>query len=558
MKLLFPLFLSLFVFFGSAMAQVPQLLNYQGRVAVGGVNFEGSGQFRFALVNADGSQTYWSNDGSSTAGSQPTGAVTLTVTKGLYSVLLGDTALANMTAVPPTVFANADVRLRVWFNDGTNGSQLLSPDQRIAAVGYALRADGVRDGGVSASMLASGAVTVASIAPGAVGSTQLGSNLTFSGTTTGTFSGTVNGSATSFSGALGGEVTGSQGATVVSSATSASTANALVRRDGAGSFGAGSLALGGTLNLPNTSGAGAGVITQNGSSLLHTFGTNNFFVGVGAGNFTLNGAGNTANGSQALRADTSGSNNTAGGSQALYSNTSGSFNTASGFQALYSNIASSANTASGYQALFANTSGTGNTATGTYALYTGTGSYNTAIGYNADVSGANPTNATAIGYNARATQSNMVRLGNSQVTVIQGQVAFTVSSDRNLKENFRPVDGREVLRKLRGFELTSWNFIGHDPKQFRHYGPMAQDFFAAFGHDEVGTFGTDTTINSGDLAGILMVATKELAVENEALKKQLADRDAKDAERETRLARLERMLGAERPVVTRAALTSTE
>ena len=46
-------------------AQVPQLLNYQGRVAVGNpaVNFDGSGQFRFALVNAAGNTTYWSNDG---------------------------------------------------------------------------------------------------------------------------------------------------------------------------------------------------------------------------------------------------------------------------------------------------------------------------------------------------------------------------------------------------------------------------------------------------------------------------------------------------------------
>ncbi|MEI7954320.1 MAG: hypothetical protein WCJ66_04040, partial [Verrucomicrobiota bacterium] len=54
-----------------------------------------------------GSTTYWSNDGSSTAGSQPTNAVTLTVTKGLYSVLLGDTTVTNMTAVPNSVFNNS-------------------------------------------------------------------------------------------------------------------------------------------------------------------------------------------------------------------------------------------------------------------------------------------------------------------------------------------------------------------------------------------------------------------------------------------------------------------
>src|SRR5258708_4751789 len=112
-------------------APVPALLNYQGRVAVGTVNFDGAGSFKFALVNTDGSVTYWSNDGTSTIGDEPAAAVSLTVAKGLYSVLLGDDSLTNMTAITPDVFANADVRLRVWFDDGTNGSQLLAPDQRL-------------------------------------------------------------------------------------------------------------------------------------------------------------------------------------------------------------------------------------------------------------------------------------------------------------------------------------------------------------------------------------------------------------------------------------------
>lgn len=43
--------------------QVPGLINYQGRVAVGGVNFDGSGQFKFALVNEDVSVTHWCDDG---------------------------------------------------------------------------------------------------------------------------------------------------------------------------------------------------------------------------------------------------------------------------------------------------------------------------------------------------------------------------------------------------------------------------------------------------------------------------------------------------------------
>lgn len=130
--------LALTCFVASASAQVPQLINYQGRVAVGNTNFEGTGLFKFALVNGEGTITFWSNDGTGVNGMEPAAAVSLPVSKGLYSVLLGDAALANMQAVPASVFGNADVRLRVWFNDGVNGFQLLTPDQRIAAVGYAL------------------------------------------------------------------------------------------------------------------------------------------------------------------------------------------------------------------------------------------------------------------------------------------------------------------------------------------------------------------------------------------------------------------------------------
>jgi hypothetical protein len=130
------------------------------------------------------------------------------------------------------------------------------------------------------------------------------------------------------------------------------------------------------------------------------------------------------------------------------------------------------------------------------------------------VSTGNLTNATAIGSGATVNASNKIRLGDAAVNVIEGQVAFTASSDKTQKENFQPVDGEEVLRKIRGFELSSWNFIGHDPKEFRHYGPMAQDFFAAFGHDGVGQIGTDTTINSGDMAGILMIAVQALELRN--------------------------------------------
>ena len=168
--------IALVVFLGllaPSQAQVPQLINYQGRVAVNGTNFDGTGQFQFAFVDSSGATTYWSNDGAGTGGNAPTSAVSLTVTKGLYSVLLGDVTLTNMTAVPSSVFNNSDVRLRVWFNDGSNGWQQLSPDQRIAAVGYAMMAGSVADGSITASKIANGAVGSTQIASGAIGSSQL-------------------------------------------------------------------------------------------------------------------------------------------------------------------------------------------------------------------------------------------------------------------------------------------------------------------------------------------------------------------------------------------------
>ncbi|WP_052573148.1 hypothetical protein [Haloferula sp. BvORR071] len=122
----------------TARAEVPRLLHHQGRMAVEGLPFDGTGQFKFALVDGGSGISYWSNDGSSSAGSQPAGIISLPVTRGLYSVQLGDASVAGMTALPADVFTHSDVRLRVWFNDGSRGFQMITPDQRLVAAPYAL------------------------------------------------------------------------------------------------------------------------------------------------------------------------------------------------------------------------------------------------------------------------------------------------------------------------------------------------------------------------------------------------------------------------------------
>ena len=288
----------------------------------------------------------------------------------------------------------------------------------------------------------------------------------------------------------------------------------------------------------------------------NTTGRDNTATGVRALESNTTGSFHTAMGFEALLSNTTGVQNTATGSFALSNNTTGSFNTATGPAALFNNTTGNANIATGHSALRFNTTGNENTATGVNALFfntTGnnntasgldalsnniTGSDNTAIGHLADVALTNLTNATAIGAGAVVDASNKVRIGNTSVTVIEGQVAFTFTSDKNQKEHFKPVDGEEVLDKIRQIPVQSWNYIRHNPNDFRHYGPVAQDFFAAFGHDGIGTIGTPTTINTGDMAGILMAAIQGL----EKRSAELKEKEGKIAELEARLKTLERLM----------------
>ncbi len=212
----------------------------------------------------------------------------------------------------------------------------------------------------------------------------------------------------------------------------AGTGDVLINSDGNVGIGTTSpneqLEITGNLRLPVTT-ATAGIVKVGTSRFIHSYGNNNTFVGLNAGNLTMTGGYNTAFGRNTLSSNTSGFNNTALGDQslaannigwyntsigdrALSSNTSGHDNTASGQAALYNNDDGDYNTASGVAALNDNTAGDFNTAHGSYALSTNTtGTNNTAIGGIADVGTNNLTNATAIGAFALVSQSNSLVLG---------------------------------------------------------------------------------------------------------------------------------------------------
>ncbi len=107
------------------------------------------------------------------------------------------------------------------------------------------------------------------------------------------------------------------------------------------------------------------------------------------------------------------------------------------------------------------------------------------------------------------------------VSLAEGGNSWATISDRNKKENFAAVDGDAFLKKIANINLTSWNYKGQDPATHRHYGPMAQDFYAAFGKDQYGTIGNDTTISQADMEGVSVVAIQALVRENEAIKAKI-------------------------------------
>ncbi len=193
--------------------------------------------------------------------------------------------------------------------------------------------------------------------------------------------------------------------------------------------------------------------TAVGSKALFTnsFGFENTAVGFSSLYNNTFGSDNTAAGTLSLNANTTGIKNTAMGSVSLYANSTGSNNTANGYYALFGNTSGGNNTGYGSLTLYLNTTGNYNTAVGFNTLRSNTtGSNNTAIGSGADVNGSGLTNATAIGSGAVVAASNRVCIGNSSVTVIEGQVPFTTTSDGRYKFNIREdVKGLDFILRLR-------------------------------------------------------------------------------------------------------------
>lgn len=125
-----------------------------------------------------------------------------------------------------------------------------------------------------------------------------------------------------------------------------------------------------------------------------------------------------------------------------------------------------------------------------------------------------------------------------------GSGVFTCTSDRNTKEDFRRIDGEEVLAKVARMPVETWRYKD-EGNGVRHLGPVAQDFRAAFG---LGT--DDKSIGLLDIDGVNMAAIQALERRTQELRAKSAEVDAlraELAELKQGLSRLEAAVHARRP-----------
>jgi hypothetical protein len=116
------------------------------------------------------------------------------------------------------------------------------------------------------------------------------------------------------------------------------------------------------------------------------------------------------------------------------------------------------------------------------------------------------------------------------VRLSAGGGSWLTLSDRHAKTDVDVVDPVAVLRRLRALPLSTWRYATQDA--VRHMGPMAQDFYAAFGLGE-----DERHINTVDADGVALAAVQ-------GLDRVMQEKDRRIAELEAKVDRLSEQVEA--------------
>jgi len=162
--------------------------------------------------------------------------------------------------------------------------------------------------------------------------------------------------------------------------------------------------------------------------------------------------------------------------------------------------------------------------------YTGSGESAPAlrvVGYGNTSNGALSVSAQGTGLIAQFGNSSSF-VSQLETNGIWTATAFNTTSDKNVKENFTPVDAQAVLAKVAALPISRWNFT--NSPAVPHVGPMAQDFYHAF---NVGA--DDRHIATVDEDGVALAAIQ-------GLNQKLEEEKAENAELKARMEKLEQLM----------------
>lgn len=185
------------------------------------------------------------------------------------------------------------------------------------------------------------------------------------------------------------------------------------------------------------------------------------------------------------------------------------------------------------------TTASGSSSTAMGVATTASGASSTAMGNFVSTNGQDGSfihgdNSTTTFLNSTAAHQYMVRAAggtiiysnaacSTGVTLAANGGSWASVSDSNRKENRLNINGEDILNSISKMWMGSWNYKGQDASLHRHYGPMAQEFFAAFGNDGIGIIGNDTTLATADVDGVTLIAVKTLVERTTTLSRENAD-----------------------------------
>ncbi len=347
----------------------------------------------------------------------------------------------------------------------------------------------------------------------------------------------------------------------------------------------------------NTTSGGKNVFLGRDAGLNNTTGSNNVFSGYQAGYNNTTGSHNVFSGRQAGYANTGGCDSDCAGYKTGFNNTTGNFNVFSGYRTGLNNTTGSSNLFLGYTAGFDETSSNKLYIETSYASRTAPLIYGD---FATDIVGINgvlgvgtqlptstlhvtradgsaqilveETNATV----APRTLFELKNNGNTKFTVTNtageedvawafansgtdfrlsrqgsGAVEFILSNAGNLtiqgnltelssreqKHNITAMSSQTVLNKVLALPIKEWSYKD-SIDNIRHIGPMAEDFYQAFGLGE-----SETGIATLDTSGVALAAiqglNEKLTVQDNALAEQdkaLALQDKALAEQDKKMA----------------------